>query len=366
MMEVRHYITLAVAVLALQFFVFSFARTLAWLFNLSAKKRKWIMFGCYLIANSVMLLHATFIVPMFRPIALMLTLLLFSVFVSGAVWLIYQFCKRFISLHFWQQYLRLPLRIGYPIAFFGLIGLGLYNAYTPKVVHYSIVLDKPITPVRIGVASDFHLGKLFGEKQLDQLADIFTQQKVDLILLPGDIMDDNVDAYLAENMQPHLAKLHAPLGVYATLGNHDFFGQERTIADEIRKAGIQVLWDQAVTLSGKFTIIGRNDDLNKNRPSAEQLLQGVDTRLPVFLMDHRPSEIVAHSQLPIDVQVSGHTHNGQIFPGNLITNLVYRLGYGYEKIGRGHYFVTSGYGFWGIPLRLGSQSEVMIIEVKGH
>lgn len=361
MMELRHYITLAVAIVALQFLLYAFARTAGWLFNLSASARKKWLWGSYLLANGLMITHALRLFPLFRPVALMLTLLLFCFFISAAVWLIFQICKRSVS----AKNLQIGLRLAYPIAFFGLIGLSVYNAYTPKVVHYSVTLDKPLAPLRIGVASDFHLGKLFGGKQLDQLAAIFTQQKVDLILLPGDIMDDNVDAYLAENMQPHLAKLQAPLGVYATLGNHDFFGEQVAIAEQIQRAGIRVLWDQAVSVDGKFTIIGRNDDLNKIRPTAAQLLQQVNTDLPVLLLDHRPTEIETHSKLPIDLQVSGHTHNGQIFPANLIIKLMYRLGYGYEKIGNGHYFVTSGYGFWGIPMRLGSQAEVLIIDVKG-
>lgn len=361
-MELRHYITLAIAVLALQFLLYCFARTAAWLFKLSNSGFKRFAISSYLIANGMMLIHITQIVPIFRTVALVLTLLLFLFFISSITLIIYWLCKRSVP----TKNLQIGLRIAYPIAFFGLVGLAIYNAYTPKVMHYSITLDKALAPMRIGVASDFHLGKLFGSNQLDQLADIFNEQKVDLILLPGDIMDDNVDAYLAEQMQPHLAKLQAPLGVYATLGNHDFFGAQRKIASEIQKAGIQVLWDQAVSLGGKFTIIGRNDELNKKRPTTEQLLQNVDTSKPVFLLDHRPTGIVKHSQLPIDVQVSGHTHNGQIFPANLITRMMYRLNHGYEKIGLGHYFVTSGYGFWGIPMRLGSQSEVMIIDVKGR
>lgn len=361
-MEVRHYITLAIAVFALQFLLFVFSRTAAWLFNLSHKGYRRVLLASYLLANSAMIVHITQLVPLFRPMALMLTLLLFLFFISCGTVLIYLLCKRSVP----HKNLQIGLRLFYPIAFFSLIGLALYNAYTPKVVRYSVTIDKPLEPLRIGVASDFHLGKLFGGKQLDQLAAIFNREKVDLILLPGDIMDDNVDAYVAENMQPHLAKLQAPLGVYATLGNHDFFGAQRTIAEEIRKAGIHVLWDQAVTLDGKFAIIGRNDDLNKKRPSAEQLVQGLNTDLPIFLMDHRPTEILKHSKLPIDLQVSGHTHNGQIFPANLITNAIYRLAYGHEKIGLGHYVVTSGYGFWGVPMRLGSQSEAVIIDIKGR
>lgn len=294
---------------------------------------------------------------LFRTIALTLALLLFAFFIS-----ILTACLNKLS----GSRFNTTLKIIYPFAFTGLIGLAIYNAYTPKVLHYQVQLDKPLEkPLRIGVASDFHLGKFFGAKQLDQLAEIFNQEKVDLILLPGDIMDDNTIEYLAENMQPHLAKLTAPLGVYATLGNRDFFGNQQAIATEIQKAGIHLLWDQAVKINNQFTIVGRNDDLIKNRPSTAELLANVDTHLPVFLMDHRPTEVEQHAQLPIDIQVSGHTHKGQIFPANIITALTYKLDYGYQKLGLGHYFVTSGYGFWGIPMRLGSQSEVLIIDVSG-
>ncbi|QBQ64253.1 metallophosphoesterase [Actinobacillus indolicus] len=360
-MEYRYYITTAIAVIVLQLLLLNFSRTVGWLFNLSSKSRKIFTLLSYISANTLVILHITRTVQSFRAVALMLALLLFAFFVRFAFILIQKIAQHFIArdaVNRWLKLLYLPALISF-------VGFTVYNAYTPKVVHYQITLDKPMSPIKIGMASDFHLGKFFGATQLDKLAEIFNQEKVDLILLPGDIMDDNVSAYVAENMQPHLAKLKASLGVYATLGNHDFFGAQNAIAEEIRKAGITVLWDQAVTLDGKFTIIGRNDDLVKKRPSTEQLLKDVDTTLPVFLLDHRPTQIEQHAKLPIDIQVSGHAHKGQIFPANLITSVIYRLHYGYEKIGNGHFFVTSGYGFWGIPMRLGSQSEVMIIEVKG-
>ncbi|WP_150539525.1 metallophosphoesterase [Actinobacillus vicugnae] len=358
-MEYRYYITTTIVIIVLQCLIFNLSRTLAWLFNLSAKPRKIVTFISYLAANGLAVLTVTRTFNGFRITALILALLLFALFVSLTCAVIYHLFKG-------KQAVNFALKIAYPFAFFGLVGLALYNAYTPKVVHYSVQLDKPLSqPVRIGVASDLHLGQWFGAKQLDQLANIFDQQKVDLILLPGDIMDDNTDAYLAENMRPHFAKLKAPLGVYATLGNHDFFGHQLAIANEIEQAGIHVLWDQAVEINGTLTIIGRNDDLVKKRPTAEQLLSKVNSNLPVFLLDHRPTEIEKHAVLPIDLQVSGHSHRGQIFPANLITKMIYRLDYGYEKIGLGHYFVTSGYGFWGVPMRLGTQSEVFIIDVTG-
>ncbi|MCW9698314.1 MULTISPECIES: metallophosphoesterase [unclassified Avibacterium] len=359
----RYQIIFAICIIFLQCFIYIFNRTLSWLYlqNASPVCRKIFTLSTYLAANSIILLTVSRIYPMFRTSAFILAFLLFASFVSLACVAIYFIFRK----QKFKPKLHRTLAWLYPVGLISLIGLSVYNAYTPQVIHYQITLDKPFKPLRIGMASDFHLGRLFGGKQLDKLAEIMNEQKVDIILLPGDIMDDNIRAYVAEKMRPHLAQLHAPLGVYATLGNHDFFGQQQAIANEIRQAGITVLMDQAVQVDNRFVLIGRNDDLFKARPKTKDIINRLNTHLPIFLLDHRPTEIMAHSTLPIDIQVSGHAHKGQIFPANLITKVLYRLDYGYEKIGNGHFFVTSGYGFWGIPMRLGSQSEVFIIDVKG-
>ena len=355
-MEARHYLSFEIALVALQLMLWVFARTLSWIFKLEGKSRRrlavWIfvILNCVVLSAPLRLFTETFIVSAFT-----LTLLLFSGFSSVIVGVLHVFFKK------WDK----ALKLLYPIIFLGFIGLGLYNAYTPMVNHYQVRLNKPMQPLRIGMASDTHLGTLFGAKQLDKLAAIMQQEKVDIILLPGDIMDDNVNAYLAEKMQPHLAKLKASMGIYATLGNHDLFGDQDRIDQEIRKAGITVLRDETLTLNNELVLIGRNDNLAHDRPSTETLLKQVNTDLPIILLDHRPTDIEKHASLPLDIQVSGHAHKGQVFPASLITKMMYRLDYGHEKIGNPHVFVTSGYGFWGIPMRLGSQSEVIIIDVKG-
>ncbi|PVX42943.1 hypothetical protein C8D76_101279 [Pasteurella langaaensis DSM 22999] len=362
-MELRYYIIFGVIALVLQLFLFIFDRTLRWFLQdlISKKARLALSVLIFVVANSIIFLTILRIFPHFRLSAWILVFLLYSAFSSLACFVLAKLG------HKWENSLifNRTLRYCYPLTLIGLFVLSLYNAYTPHILHYQISIDKTLQPLRIGVASDFHLGTLFGGKQLDELADIFNREKVDLILLPGDIMDDNVNAYLAEKMQPHLAKLQAPLGVYATLGNHDFFGDQKRIETEVRKAGLKLLEDESVVVNGQFTLIGRNDNLAPNRPETEQLLKTVNTSLPVFLMDHRPDDVIKHSKLPIDLQVSGHTHKGQIFPANVFTQLMYDLSYGYKQLGHGHYFVTSGYGFWGVPLRLGSQSEVLIIDVQG-
>ncbi len=295
--------------------------------------------------------------------AFWLVVLMYTIFAALTVVLLYWLLRKWLP----ESVLGRVLRIGGLAVFAGVFGVSVYNAYTPVVRHASITLDKPLAqPLRIGLASDLHIGSFFGANQLDKLSDIMHHEKVDMIMLAGDIMDDSIDVYLDEHMQPSMMKLRAPLGTYAVLGNHDLLGWQEQIYDELTKAGIKVLNDEAVPLDdGRLWLIGRLDDNAKNRLPIDKLLLQVEPGKPVILMEHRPTEIVPHSRLPIDIQFSGHTHNGQIFPANLLAAHLNRLAYGYEKIGLGHYFVTSGYGFWGVPLRLGSQSEVWIIDVKG-
>ena len=96
-----------------------------------------------------------------------------------------------------------------------------------------------------------------------------------------------------------------------------------------------------------------------------QLLKDIAPNLSIFWLNHRPTEIEIHSKLPIDIQISAHTHNGQIFPANLTTKLIYCLNYGYEKIGYGHYFATSSYGFLDVPYAVGLSIGSFIINING-
>lgn len=351
--------------LLLQLFTFGLGRSLQWLFApyVGKRGRRRLMGAAFFITNALIaglllqLGHA-----LFRWMAFWMVLLLFVMYAALATFVLYLLLRRFME----QKPMSRSLRLFAPLFVAGLLAFAAYNAYTPVVRYADITIDKPLSkPLRIGMAADTHLGVLFGAKQIDKLVAVMNREQVDMILLPGDLMDDNVDAYRAENMRPHLEKLRAPLGVYATLGNHDLFGHEREIYEELTRAGIRVLANESTVVDGRLLVVGRNDDLDSTRPSTETLLSNQNTALPVLLMDHRPTDIEAHSKLPVDIQVSGHVHNGQIAPANLIVRFLNRLHYGYEHIGNGHFFVTSGYGFWGVPLRLGSQSEVWVINVKG-
>ncbi|MEN6669508.1 metallophosphoesterase [Psychrobacter sp. B38] len=256
--------------------------------------------------------------------------------------------------------------------FIGLFMLSLYSAYVPVVRRVSVQIDKPLPkPLKLAVASDLHLGRLFGSNAIDRLQRLVVKHKADILLMPGDIMDDNTQAFADYEMAVNLTKLvkSVPYGTYATLGNHDLYGHEQPISESLRSAGVTLLNDEVQCIhhgSAPIWLVGRFDNHKSQRVATTELLTQVDTKQPIILLDHRPSNITEHSQLPIDLQVSGHTHNGQIFPANFIVNAINRLGYGYEAIGKGHFVVSSGYGFWGIPFRLGSRSEIWLISLTGN
>ena len=299
---------------------------------------------------------------------ILLTALVVS-FLYGGYWLVVSLIG---ETGYGSNTLSLRLRVLAVVVFLGLFIFSLYSAYVPIVRHLSISIDKPLAkPLRIAVASDLHLGRLFGVTAIDRLTRLMNSTRADMLLMPGDIMDDNTDAFNDYSMENNLAELCAnlPYGVYATLGNHDLYGHERPISQALRDAGVHLLNDDVFCIEHegqKVWLVGRFDNHKRQRVATIDLLAKVDTSQPVILLDHRPSDIDEHSQLPIDLQVSGHTHNGQVFPANFIVSAINRLGYGYEAIGQGHFVVSSGYGFWGIPFRLGSRSEVWLINVSGN
>lgn len=297
----------------------------------------------------------------FAVFATSLSLLWIFAMCSVLVWLL----SRVQKALWWQK----ACRVALPILFFFTASYAWFNAHTPHITHYAVTLNKPAPKLRIGVASDIHLGNQVGTDDIELLHKIFVQKQVDIVLLPGDIINDDPTPYYEQGMDKALKALsqEIPLGVFGSMGNHEFYGHraEERNDQALRDGGVILLRDEVHALNGQWLIIGRDDAMERTRPSVAQLLEGQNTELPIIMLDHRPTEILQTSEHPIDVHVSGHTHSGQIFPANLITRMMYPLHYGYAPFGTGHYFTSSGYGFWGVPLRLGSRSEVMIIDVQG-
>ncbi|WNS75061.1 metallophosphoesterase [Bacillus sp. DTU_2020_1000418_1_SI_GHA_SEK_038] len=250
--------------------------------------------------------------------------------------------------------------------FIFIFAYGLFNAWSPVVKTYDIQIDKEGKEenVKILMASDLHIGQIVGEKHLQRLVDLAENIQPDIILIPGDIIDDFIDPYLEKNMGKTLANLRAPLGVYAVPGNHDYYGSDlEVLGKELEKAGIHMLEDETVFVHDLFYLVGRNDLTDDNRKEVKELVKGLDHKKPIIMLDHQPKELDIAEQSGIDLVLSGHTHRGQMAPANLITEMIFENDWGHLQKESLHSIVSSGFGTWGPPLRIGSRAEVVVINL---
>lgn len=263
-------------------------------------------------------------------------------------------------------------RAGLGLATLGMILAGYLNGLSPRLTTLEISLTggNPQTKgMEILVASDIHLGTIVGEKRLSALCRATEELRPDLLLLPGDILDEDPQTIMRDSVGDLLRSLKAKHGVFAVTGNHEYIGGVERACRYLEEHGIRVLRDQAVVISGLFHLVGREDrSINrftgKNRKSLAELLAPLDRSLPVILIDHQPFQLEEASQAGVALQLSGHTHHGQLWPLNLVTSLVYELSWGYLKKGNTHFYVSSGYGTWGPPVRIGNHPEMVHIRLS--
>lgn len=255
----------------------------------------------------------------------------------------------------------------------GIFVVGYYRFSNPVVTPLAIKIDKPLggqyagsgKVLRIAVASDLHLGDVIGRARARDYVTRINALQPNIILLPGDVIDRSVDVLINQNMGAELEKLHAPLGVFAVLGNHEKYANAKRSLDFLEKHGIRVLYDEAIPLAnGAFTLAGRADHSIKPRKTLDEILAGVDRARPIILMDHQPRALELSQAAGVDLQFSGHTHAGQIWPVTWIVRFMYEIPYGYARKGDFQVYVTSGLGLWGFPARIGSKSELLDVTVE--
>lgn len=258
--------------------------------------------------------------------------------------------------------------IGVLSLFLLLFAYGSYNAYSPVVRNYSITIPKhapKLQKLRIAMASDMHFGTLSGVAHLKRLIKEVNALEPDIILLPGDIIDDDPEPFIKKKMGNTMAQLHAPLGVYGVLGNHEYYGGAiPAFVTEMDRIGIKILQDSVLKVADSFYLVGRKDKTDKERKLIKELTSDLDPSMPVIMMDHQPTQLTEAEQHQVDLILSGHTHRGQMAPNHLITKKVFELDWGYLQKNQLHAIVSSGYGFWGPPLRIGSRSEIIQIEIS--
>ena len=247
-----------------------------------------------------------------------------------------------------------------------LIGLGTFNAYSPTIRAYSVNIAKDagaMDELNIVMASDMHFGLLSGKGHAKRMVEEINALKPDLVLFPGDMIDDDLDAYLGQGIDGILSDIRSTYGVYASLGNHDRFeGDIKELIEALERSGMTVLYDEAAAFED-LMIAGRRDKQDTERAPLSEILKEADKTRPILLLDHQPNALDEAKEQGVDLVVSGHTHRGQVFPAHLITGALFENDWGYLKKGQMHSIVSSGYGFWGPPIRLGSRSEIVQIHV---
>ncbi|MGG3470611.1 metallophosphoesterase [Neobacillus pocheonensis] len=252
-------------------------------------------------------------------------------------------------------------------AFIVLFLYGSFNAYSPVVRKYSLAIPKnagKLTKLRIAMASDMHFGRLSGISHARRLVREVNALKPDLILMPGDIIDDDPEPFIQKNFGDVMKDLSAPLGVFGVLGNHEYYGGGiPRYLTEMNRIGITILLDQVTNIADSFYLVGRKDKTDRDRMPIEDLLMNTEINLPIIMMDHQPAELKQAEKNHVDLLLSGHTHRGQMAPNHLITKRMFEVDWGYLKKNQLHTIVSSGFGFWGPPLRIGSRSEIIQIDV---
>jgi uncharacterized protein len=256
--------------------------------------------------------------------------------------------------------------------FIGIVVLfGHINALNPRVKQLDIHINKKagqLKTLHIAAASDIHMGTLVGPRRTAKLVQMLNDCNADVILLAGDIVDEDLGPVIHNDLGRSLLKLKAPLGVYAITGNHEYIGGAEAAVKYLETHGIKMLRDTAIKIQESFYLAGRNDRdskrfSNKERKSLDKVLEGVDFSLPVLMMDHQPFNLQQVADAGVDFQLSGHTHHGQLWPFNYITAAIYEVSWGYKKKDNSHYYVSSGYGGWGPPVRTGNRPEILDIYI---
>ena len=270
--------------------------------------------------------------------------------------------------------------------------LSIFGAINARVIHttkYEVTINKKVKKIkqlRIVLVADLHMGYNIGTPHIQRMVQKINEQNPDLVVMAGDIFDneyealDNPDAIVKT-----LKKIKSKYGVYATYGNHDI--KEKILAgftfskkgekkvSDIRMdqllddANITLLRDESVLIDDSFYLYGRPDYRRPGRgitvrKTPEEITADLDKSKPIIVVDHEPNELQELADAGVDMDLSGHTHDGQMFPGNITTALMWENSYGYLKKGNMHNIVTSGVGLFGPNMRVGTIAEVVIIDVN--
>lgn len=324
---------------------------------------KWLFTALYLLSFLVIIPHFAFgdRMPLFLATAtyeigtswmifFIYAIIIFAVLVAGRV-------LKLIPASFLRDSLPGSITV---LATIGALLVGGYFHYHHKYrQEIDITTDKPIEkPLTIVLASDLHVGYHNRKAELKRWVDLINAEAPDLVLFAGDIVDGSLRPVMEGNYADEFRKLKAP--AFACLGNHEYIGGKEGSEAFYRLAGITLFRDSSAVVSG-IRIAGRDDKSNPRRIPVADLLPS--SPLFTLLLDHQPSNLHEAEEAGVDFQFSGHTHHGQIWPGNWLTDMMFEKAYGHHRRGATRYYISSGLGIWGGKFRIGTRSEYVVLKL---
>lgn len=253
-----------------------------------------------------------------------------------------------------------------------IVALGFINARNPRIKPLSLHINKTVQgdkTLNIVMTSDIHLGTLIAKRKANKLVAVINSLHPDIVLFAGDLVDEDLSPVIKFNLGENLVQIHARFGVFAIPGNHEYIGGAEPAIRYLKDHGIIMLRDTFLQIDERFYLVGRDDRdkprfTGKPRKELPELMKGIDHSFPIILMDHQPFNLEKAVESGVDLQLSGHTHHGQLWPLNYLTQAMYELSWGYMKKGTTHFYVSSGFGTWGPPIRLGNKPEIVNIHLS--
>lgn len=268
---------------------------------------------------------------------------------------------------------------------------GIFHAKYIKTTSYDVIINKTIperTSMKVVLLADTHFGYNAGVLHARELVRKINKQKPDLVCIAGDIFDNEYDAIRnPEKLEQTLRGIKSTYGVYACWGNHDlneeilagftFKHKDGDLSDIkdprmkkfLKDSNIHILEDESVLINDQFYVIGRKDaslteKIHETRKAPAQLTEKLDRDKPIIMIDHQPKELQKLADAGVDLDLCGHTHNGQTFPGNFTIKLMWENPCGLLSKDNMTNITTSGAGVWGPAMRIGTDSEICSINIQ--
>jgi predicted MPP superfamily phosphohydrolase len=254
--------------------------------------------------------------------------------------------------------------------------IGCMNMVQITKTEYIVLSEKLSTDYRVVLITDTHYDTIQKPEAIKDMVKEISVLQPDFVVLGGDIVEENTSKEAMEEAFRVLSTIKNRFGIYYVYGNHDRqpYTEKRTYTDDelnkaIEASGITILKDRHITVNQELVLVGRDDAAWGNqsmRASSENVLKGSKRNLFTIILDHQPVDIEENAKLGVDLQLSGHTHAGQIFPIGFLNSLSGTLNYGEYKQGNMKVIVSSGAAGWGFPIRTQGKCEYVVVNLESQ